>query len=70
MKRGEEEAGLSSAAHLHRFSAPTAAPIADRPTSLSAPLARRSLALPATYLLAHISDTTSEPVLAGFCSSF
>ena len=36
---------------------PTAAPAADRPTSLSAPLALRSRTLPAPYLQAHTSDT-------------
>ncbi len=60
MKRGEEEAGLSSAAHLHRFSTPTAAPAGDQPTSLSSPLVLLSLTLPALYSPAHTSDTTSK----------
>jgi hypothetical protein len=38
---------------------PTAARAADRPTSLSSPLALLVLALPVPYRLAHTSDTTS-----------
>ena len=41
------------------FDTPTAAPAADQPTILSAPLGLPSLALPAPYLPAHISDTTN-----------
>lgn len=41
------------------FAIPTAAPVADQPTTLSGPLGRPSLAAPGPYLLAHISDTTS-----------
>ena len=40
-------------------STPTAAPAADQPISLSAPLVLQSLALPAPYPPAHTSDTTS-----------
>ena len=38
---------------------PTAAQAADQPTSLSAPLGRPSLTLPAPYLSAHIFGTTN-----------
>ena len=41
------------------FDSPTAAPAADQPTSLSAPLGRPALTLRAPYPPAHIFDTTS-----------
>ena len=41
------------------FDTPTAAPAADQPTSLSAPLGLPSLALPAPYPPVHTSDTTN-----------
>ena len=43
----------------HPSSTPTAAPAADRPTSLSSFLVLPSLTLPAPYFPAHTSDTTS-----------
>ena len=60
--------GLSSVARAYEtvddlslcaVATPTAAPAADQPTSLSAPLVLPSVALPAPYPLAHTSDTTS-----------
>ena len=41
------------------FDTPTAAPAADQPTSLSAPLGRPALTLPAPYPSVHTSDTTN-----------
>ncbi|TKB71223.1 MAG: hypothetical protein E8D46_17810 [Nitrospira sp.] len=41
------------------FDTPTTAPAADQSTTLSTPLGLPSLALPAPYLPAHISDTTN-----------
>ena len=41
------------------FDTPTAAPAADQSTTLSAPLGRLALVLPAPYPPAHIADTTS-----------
>lgn len=53
-------AGLLSARSNGSPSAtPTAVEGADQPTSLSAPLVHRSLALPAPYPLAHTCETTS-----------
>lgn len=59
MKRDKEESGPPTPLTYSASATPTAAPAADRPTSLSAPLPPPALALPASYPLAHISDTTS-----------
>jgi len=61
---GEVEGSCFEEVHTQSITAtssatPTAAPAAGRPTTLSWPLALCALALPAPYLPAHTSCTTS-----------